>query len=99
MTEFVEWLTGTHKCDCGARYTVTVTRVTAVSVTCEKCDGLPCQPELFGLCAYIGGRMTESDAAGNVAYWARNGRGGAVAACPLSEPKRKTSTQSEYFAF
>jgi hypothetical protein len=24
MTEFVDWLTGTHKCDCGAKYKVTV---------------------------------------------------------------------------
>ena len=37
MTEFVEWLTGTHKCECGARYKVAVTNVPADSVSCEKC--------------------------------------------------------------
>jgi hypothetical protein len=37
MTEFVEWLTGTHKCDCGAKYKVTVTEAPTVRVACEKC--------------------------------------------------------------
>jgi hypothetical protein len=36
MTEFVEWLTGTHECGCGARYKVTVTEVPTDSVTCES---------------------------------------------------------------
>jgi hypothetical protein len=40
MTEFVEWLTGTHKCDCGAKYKVAVVRTPADSVTCEKCGTL-----------------------------------------------------------
>jgi len=30
---------------------------------------------------------------------ARNGHGGAVAACPLLGVERKTSARSEYFAF
>jgi hypothetical protein len=37
VTEFVEWLMGTHKCDCGAKYKVTVTDTPAKSMTCEKC--------------------------------------------------------------
>jgi aerobic-type carbon monoxide dehydrogenase small subunit (CoxS/CutS family) len=37
MTEFVQWLTGTHQCDCGAKYKVTVTKLPAGNVTCEKC--------------------------------------------------------------
>jgi hypothetical protein len=40
MTEFVEWLTGTHKCGCGAKYKVTVTGVPTGSVTCEECGTL-----------------------------------------------------------
>jgi hypothetical protein len=36
MTEFVEWLTGTHKCDCGAKYKVTVIATPTDGVTCEK---------------------------------------------------------------
>jgi hypothetical protein len=40
MTEFVEWLTGTHKCDCGAKYKITVTETPTGSVTCEKCGTL-----------------------------------------------------------
>ena len=40
MTEFVQWLTGTHKCGCGAKYNVTVTAVHTGSVTCEKCGTL-----------------------------------------------------------
>jgi hypothetical protein len=40
MTEFVEWLTGTHKCDCGAKYKVTVIETPTKSVTCEKCGAL-----------------------------------------------------------
>ena len=37
MTEFVQWLTGTHKCSCGAVYHVTVTTVPTGNVRCEKC--------------------------------------------------------------
>ena len=40
MTEFVEWLTGTHKCGCGAKYKVTVTEALTNDVTCEKCGTL-----------------------------------------------------------
>jgi ribosomal protein S27AE len=40
VTEFVEWLTGTHKCDCGAKYNVAVTGVPTGNVTCEKCGTL-----------------------------------------------------------
>jgi hypothetical protein len=37
MTEFAEWLTGTHKCGCGAKYKVTVTETPPDRATCEKC--------------------------------------------------------------
>jgi hypothetical protein len=40
VTEFVEWLTGTHQCHCGAKYNVTVTGVPTGNVTCEKCGTL-----------------------------------------------------------
>ena len=40
MTEFVEWLTGTHTCDCGAKYKVTVTEVPTDNVICEQCGTL-----------------------------------------------------------
>ena len=40
MIEFVEWLTGTHTCNCGAEYKVTVTEVPTDNVTCEKCGTL-----------------------------------------------------------
>jgi hypothetical protein len=40
MTEFVQWLTGTHQCDCGAKYKVTVTEVPTGSVNCENCGAL-----------------------------------------------------------
>jgi len=40
MIEFVEWLTGTHTCDCGAKYKVTVIETLTDSVTCEKCGTL-----------------------------------------------------------
>ena len=40
MAEFIEWLTGTHKCSCGAAYNVTVTAVPTGDVTCEKCGVL-----------------------------------------------------------
>jgi hypothetical protein len=44
MTEFVEWLTGTHKCSCGAEYKVTVTGAPTDHVTCEKCGVLMDRP-------------------------------------------------------
>jgi hypothetical protein len=44
MTEFVEWLTGAHKCGCGAKYKVTVTEVSSDNVTCEKCGILMDSP-------------------------------------------------------
>jgi hypothetical protein len=34
MTEFVEWLTGTHKCDCGAEYKVTVIKTPTDNAIC-----------------------------------------------------------------
>jgi hypothetical protein len=40
MTEFVEWLTGMHTCDCGARYKVAVTEAPTNDVSCEKCGTL-----------------------------------------------------------
>lgn len=40
MTEFIEWLTGTHQCDCGAKYRVTVTEAPSGNVICEKCGTL-----------------------------------------------------------
>ena len=40
MTEFVEWLTGMHTCNCGAKYKVTVTEAPTDDVTCEKCGTL-----------------------------------------------------------
>lgn len=44
MTEFVEWLTGTHTCSCGAAYKVTVTEVPTGDVTCEQCGVLMDSP-------------------------------------------------------
>jgi hypothetical protein len=40
MTEFVEWLTGTHKCDCGAQYKIAVIKTTTENAICEKCGTL-----------------------------------------------------------
>jgi hypothetical protein len=40
MTEFIQWLIGTHKCGCAARYKVTVTQVSTGNVRCEKCGTL-----------------------------------------------------------
>jgi hypothetical protein len=37
MTEFVEWLTGTHQCDCGAKYNVAVTEAPTENAICQKC--------------------------------------------------------------
>jgi len=45
MTEFVQWLTGTHTCDCGAKYKVTVTATAPDSVTCERCGTLMDHPD------------------------------------------------------
>jgi hypothetical protein len=52
MTEFVEWLTGTHKCPCGAKYKVVVTETPVDSVTCEKCGTLMDHPAHKSLLAY-----------------------------------------------
>jgi hypothetical protein len=52
MTEFVEWLTGTHKCECGANYKVTVTAIPADRATCEKCGILMDHPTNKSLLAY-----------------------------------------------
>jgi hypothetical protein len=52
MTEFVEWLTGTHRCGCGAKYEVTVTEVPTGSVTCEKCGTLMDSPTNRSFFAY-----------------------------------------------
>jgi hypothetical protein len=52
MTEFVEWLTGTHRCGCGAKYSVTVTGVPTRSVTCEKCGTLMDTPANQSFLAY-----------------------------------------------
>jgi hypothetical protein len=40
MTEFIEWLTGTHLCGCGAKYKVEVTKAPTDYVTCGKCGTL-----------------------------------------------------------
>jgi len=52
LTEFVEWLTGTHKCACGAKYKVAVTATPADSVSCEKCGTLMDRPAHKSLLAY-----------------------------------------------
>jgi hypothetical protein len=52
VTEFVEWLTGTHKCECGAEYKVAVTKVPAGSVSCEKCGIVMDHPARKSLLAY-----------------------------------------------
>jgi hypothetical protein len=44
MTEFVKWLTGTHKCDCGAEYKVTVIEGPTDNVTCGNCGTLMDRP-------------------------------------------------------
>jgi hypothetical protein len=44
MTEFIEWLTGTHKCSCGAEYKVSVIEGPTDNVTCEKCGVLMDRP-------------------------------------------------------
>jgi hypothetical protein len=52
MAEFVEWLTGTHKCECGAKYKVTVTDVSPDCVNWEKCGVLMDHPSNKSLLAY-----------------------------------------------
>ena len=52
MAEFVEWLTGTHKCECGAKYKVTVTETPSDRATCEKCGILMDRPANKSLLTY-----------------------------------------------
>jgi hypothetical protein len=52
MTEFVEWLTGTHKCECGARYKVTVSEGALLRAYCEKCGVLMDHPADKSLLTY-----------------------------------------------
>jgi hypothetical protein len=52
VTEFVEWLTGTHKCACGAKYKLAVTKDPADSVGCEKCGIVMDHPADKSLLAY-----------------------------------------------
>jgi hypothetical protein len=52
MTEFVEWLTGTHRCACGAKYKVSVTDTPADSVSCEKCGTVMDHPADKSFLAY-----------------------------------------------
>jgi hypothetical protein len=52
MTEFVEWLSGTHKCECGAKYKVTVTDIPPDRATCENCGVLMDHPADKSLLTY-----------------------------------------------
>jgi hypothetical protein len=52
MTEFVEWLTGTHKCRCGAEYKVAVNEAPTDDVNCEKCGILMDRPANRSLLTY-----------------------------------------------
>jgi hypothetical protein len=53
MTEFIEWLTGTHTCVCGAKCKVTVTEETSqVRVNCDKCGVLMDRPAVKSLLTY-----------------------------------------------
>jgi hypothetical protein len=52
VTEFVEWLTGTHKCACGAKYKVTVTQTPAARISCEKCGTVMDHPAAESRLAY-----------------------------------------------
>jgi hypothetical protein len=52
MTEFVEWLTGTHTCNCGAKYKVTVTEAHLERVNCEKCGVVMDHPTDKSFLAY-----------------------------------------------
>ena len=40
MSEFVQWLTGTHQCNCGARYNAVVTSVPTGDAIFGKCGTL-----------------------------------------------------------
>jgi hypothetical protein len=53
MTEFVEWLTGTHECSCGTRYKVTVTKIPTGNVICETCGILMDCPANRSFFAYV----------------------------------------------
>ena len=62
MSEFVQWLTGMHQCDCGARYNVAVTQVPTGNVICGKCGTLmDCagNRSLFAYEAHAGRQMTQ----------------------------------------
>jgi hypothetical protein len=52
MPEFVEWLTGTHTCSCGAKYKVTVTEASLARINCEKCGVVMDHPADKSLLAY-----------------------------------------------
>jgi hypothetical protein len=52
MTEFVEWLTGTHKCECGAKYKVAVSQAALPRAYCEKCGVLMDHPADKSLLIY-----------------------------------------------
>jgi hypothetical protein len=52
VIEFVEWLTGTHRCECGAEYAVAVTETPVDTVTCEKCGIIMDHPARKSLLAY-----------------------------------------------
>ena len=61
MTELVEWLTGTHKCDCGAEYKVTVIKTPTDNAICEKCGTLMDSQSNRSFLAYE--RISRDDAA------------------------------------
>jgi hypothetical protein len=52
VIEFVEWLTGTHDCECGAKYKVAVTKDPADTVSCEKCGIVMDHPTAKSRLAY-----------------------------------------------
>ena len=52
MTEFVEWLTGTHQCDCGAKYKVAVSQAALPRAYCERCGVLMDRPADKSLLSY-----------------------------------------------
>jgi len=60
MTEFVEWLTGTHKCECGAKYKVAVSEAAPLRAFCEKCGVLMDHPADKSHLTYE--RMPDDDA-------------------------------------
>jgi hypothetical protein len=53
VTEFIEWLAGVHRCGCGAKYSVTASRVPTASVVCEKCGTLMDTPANQSSLAYV----------------------------------------------